>query len=97
MKTRYVKSVVFNSINDITSIDERVNKAVDELTVKGNKVVSIIANVPLPTLSNTALPFEPCFATWRFLTTRSESMVLPVVSRGHQTRVAAGKMNGAPA
>ena len=45
MKTRYVKSVIFNSINDITSIDERVNKAVDELTVKGNKVISIIANV----------------------------------------------------
>ena len=45
MKTRYVKSVVFNSINDITSIDERVNKAVDELTAKGDKVVSIIANV----------------------------------------------------
>ena len=45
MKTRYIKTVVFNSINDVGTIDETVNKAVNEVTKNGNKVVSIIANV----------------------------------------------------
>lgn len=42
VKARYIKPVIFNSLNDIDKIEARVNKAVDALTQAGGKIVSFV-------------------------------------------------------
>lgn len=41
-KSRYIKPVIFNSVNDISKIENRVNKTVDEIKAAGGKIVSIV-------------------------------------------------------
>jgi len=45
VKTRYIKAIVFSSVNDIPKIEETVNSVINELTRQGNKIVSISSNV----------------------------------------------------
>lgn len=40
--TRYVKPVIFNSMNDIDKIEGRVNFAADAITKAGGKIVSYV-------------------------------------------------------
>lgn len=41
-KARYIKTIIFSSVNDIKSIEKTVNETVDKLKENGGKVVSII-------------------------------------------------------
>lgn len=40
-KARYVKPVIFNSVNDVDKIEPRVNETVDIIKAAGGKIVSI--------------------------------------------------------
>ena len=41
-KTRYLKTVTFNSVNDVEKIEKTVNITADKLIQAGAKIVSII-------------------------------------------------------
>lgn len=41
-KARYIKTIIFSSVNDIKNIEKTVNETVDKLKENGGKVVSII-------------------------------------------------------
>lgn len=41
VKSRYIKPVVFNSVNDVDKIEERVNGTVDIIKTAGGKIISI--------------------------------------------------------
>lgn len=41
IKSRYIKPVIFNSVNDVDKIEERVNVTVDEIKTAGGKIISI--------------------------------------------------------
>ena len=45
MRTRYIKTVIFSSVNDVGTIEEAVNKAINKLVSEGNKIVSVTTNV----------------------------------------------------
>lgn len=42
VKTRYVKLVVINSLNDIDKIESRVNNVVEDIKQQGGKIVSLL-------------------------------------------------------
>jgi len=44
LKGRYIKTVIFSSINDLNSIEATVNKEVDRIRNCGGKVISIFSN-----------------------------------------------------
>ena len=41
-RTRFIKTVIFNSLNDIDKIDTRVNGVIKKIVKKGGKIVSLI-------------------------------------------------------
>lgn len=41
VKSRYIKPVIFNSVNDVDKIEERVNGTVDDIKTAGGKIISI--------------------------------------------------------
>lgn len=41
-KTRYIKTLTFDSINDVKNIEPTVNSMIDQLKEAGGKIVSII-------------------------------------------------------
>lgn len=45
MKTRYLKTVIFSSVNEVNTVESRVNAAINQLNKDGGKVVSITSNV----------------------------------------------------
>lgn len=43
IKTRYIKTVIFNSINDISNIESKVNETINYIKEQGGKVISIFS------------------------------------------------------
>ena len=43
-KARYIKTIIFSSVNDIKSIEKTVNETVDKLKENGGKVVYLLHN-----------------------------------------------------
>lgn len=41
-KARYIKTVIFDSLNDVDKIESRVNGAIGNITKKGGKIVSLL-------------------------------------------------------
>lgn len=42
LKARYIKPVIFNSVNDIDNIEGVVNSEIDKLRAAGGSIVSIV-------------------------------------------------------
>lgn len=42
VKTRYVKLVIINSLNDIDKIESRVNDTIEDIKRHGGKIVSLL-------------------------------------------------------
>lgn len=41
-RSRYIKTVSFNSINDVPNIDKNVNEMVDKIRAAGGAIISIV-------------------------------------------------------
>lgn len=41
-KARYIKTVIFNSVNEISNVENSVNSTVDKIRKCGGKIVSIV-------------------------------------------------------
>lgn len=42
LDTRFIKQVIFNSVNDITKMEKSVNEEILKLSKAGGKIISII-------------------------------------------------------
>jgi hypothetical protein len=43
-RTRFIKTVIFNSVNDVDKIEGRVNNTVELIRMAGGNIVSIVPN-----------------------------------------------------
>lgn len=41
-KARYIKAVIFNSVNDVDKVEKEVNTTIDKLRAAGGSIVSIV-------------------------------------------------------